>query len=120
MIKDRLLNLPGEIEELKIKLYETQVKLGNYKERLKSWELIEMSRIANEVDDNGKAKYSNDAKRQAELLHRISESEEYGSLDYEAAELEDNVTLLNISIEKLFNEQGNLRAICRLEGALNE
>ena len=77
MIKDRLLNLPGEIEELKLGLFQKQEKASTIKEKLKMWELVEMDYISNELDEKGKAKFSNDTKRQAELQRRKDESEDY-------------------------------------------
>lgn len=116
MLKERLLNLPNEIEELKIEILTKQEKVSTIKDKLKMWELTEMSYIANEVDDNGKPKYSNDVKRNAELQHRKDQSEDYLEHENALRALEREVAVQNIFLDKLYNEQGNLRAICRLEG----
>lgn len=116
MIKERLLALPSEIEELKLKILNTQEGHLIARQKLKFWELSELARISNEVDDKGKPIYSNETKRQAELQYRKDTSEEFGIMEEEAQKLEKEVALLNIKLDKLFNEQSNLRAICRLEG----
>lgn len=120
MIKERLLSLPVEIETLKMDLLNKQENLRIAREQLKSWELVEMSYISNELDDNGKAKYSNDTKRQAELQHRKDSSTDYMEYEYKAKELDREVAIANIKLDRLTNEQGNLRAICRLVGASND
>lgn len=116
MIKERLLDLPNEIENKKTTLLAMQTHLRNEKEKLQMWELTELASISSEVDENGKAKYSNDTKRKAELQRRIDISEEYADIEELVKKLEGKVDILNIQLEKLLNEQGNLRAICRLEG----
>ena len=120
MIKERLLALPEEIEEMKMKLLQKQQELIDTKSQLRSWELIEMSYIANELDDNGKPRYSNDVKRNAELQHKKDLSEDYRMMEEAVMLLDNETSMLNIKLDKLVNEQGNLRAICRLEGADNE
>lgn len=120
MLRDRLLSLPSEIEKSKIDLLDKQESLRVAKELLKYWEISELSRISEELDDKGKPKYSNETKRQAELQHRMSSSEAYEEMERKANILDREVAVLNIKIDKLYNEQGNLRAICRLEGQANE
>lgn len=116
MIKDRLLSLPSEIEKLKIDIIYKQWELQTIREQLKSWEIVELSHISNETDDKGKAIYSNETKRQAELQFRKDSSEEYGAMESKSKKLDEEIALLNVKLDKLYNEQGNLRAICRLEG----
>lgn len=116
MIKDRLLELASEIADTKFDLLREQEKLTTERDKQKMWGLVEMANIANAVDDNGKAKYSNEVKRNAELQNRKEQSEEYKVMEVAIKMLEKEVALKNILIDKLYNEQGNLRAICRLEG----
>lgn len=119
MLKDRLLSLPNEIEELKLELFKKQEKASIIKEKLKMWELVEMDYISSELDEKGKAKFSNDTKRQAELQRRKDESEDYFEHLQTLRLLDNEISVINIQLDKLYNEQGNLRAICRLEGGLN-
>lgn len=74
-----------------------------------------MDLIANAVDENGKAVYSNDTKRKAELERR-KENEDYQGLLEAMDEAKLEKELMAIRLDKLYNEQSNLRAICRLEG----
>ncbi len=120
MIKDRLLNLPNEIEEKKLELFNKTQGLEDIKARIKTWELMEIVDISNEVDEKGKAVYSNDTKRQAELQERKDNSDVYKNYTDIAKSLEIEIANINIKLDKLFNEQSNLRAICRLEGQADE
>jgi hypothetical protein len=114
MIKDRLLELPESIEKIRTEILNKQQGLEDIKVKIKNWELMETIEIANEVDDKGKAVYSNDTKRQAELQYRKNESEIYNNYFKISKELEKEMAVLEIKLDKMFNEQGNLRAICRL------
>ncbi len=116
MIKERLLNLPTEIEKMKIEVLNKKQDLEEMRTKIRNWELMETIEIANEVDDNGKSVYSNDTKRQAELQYRKNESEVYNNYFKISKELEKEIAILEIKLDKMFNEQGNFRAICRLEG----
>lgn len=119
MIKTRLLQLPNEIESIKITLLNKAQGLEDIKVRIKTWEMYKVADIANEVDEKGKAVYSNDAKRQAELQVRKENSDVFKNYNSIANSLELEIANLNIKLDKLFNEQGNLRAICRLEGEVS-
>lgn len=114
MIKDRLLELPNEIEKVRTEILNKHQGLEDIKARIKIWELMETIEIANEVDDKGKAIYSNDTKRQAELQYRRNKSEIYNNYLKISKELEKEVAVLEIKLDKMFNEQGSLGAICRL------
>jgi len=115
MIKDRLLKLPDEIKEMKIELINADKRLEHYNEEVKKWELRELDLIANEIDEDGKAKYSNDTKRKAELERR-KEGEDYQRLLKALNDARLEKDLIYIELDRLYNEQSNLRAICRLEG----
>lgn len=93
--------------------------LEDIKVKIRTWELLEMAEIANEIDEKGKAIYSNDAKRQAELQTRKEKSTVYKNYNEIAKSLDLEISNLTIKLDRLFNEQGNLRAICRLEGGLD-
>ena len=118
MIKDRLLQLPDEIKEMKIELINADNRLEHYSEEVKKWELQELDLIANAVDENGKTIYSNDTKRKAELERR-KENEDYQRLLKALDEARLEKDLIHIELDRLYNEQSNLRAICRLEGGLD-
>lgn len=119
MIKDRLLNLPNEIFEKKCHLIDKQQELEDIKMELKIWEMKEMNTITNLIDEKGKPYYSNAEKRAVALQDAKDKSDFYDSKSIKAKILEKEIAVINIQLDKLFNEQGNLRAICRLEGDAN-
>lgn len=92
MIKERLLVLPNKIEEMKIRLLGKQQELEDTKTDMKIWELTEINEISNELDDKGKAVYSNDTKRQAELQSRKNDSRAYEELYVKSRTLEDEIS----------------------------
>ena len=114
-IKNRLLELPVEIKNAKKGLLTLQESLIEQNEALKKWELEQMSDIANAVDGAGKALYSNDVKRQAELQSRKEASEVYKELKQKVESLTYQIKVTEIDVAALYDEQGNLRAICKLE-----
>lgn len=120
MIKTRLLHLPAEIEHVKKMLLTYQEDIETLKESIKRWEIEQLDDIANTVDDNGKPIYSNDAKRKAELERRKASDEQYKALSEALRKAEREMAINSIDLDKLLNEQGNLRAICRLESAAND
>jgi len=117
MIKERLLELPDLIAGKKCELLTLQEQLADLQEDMSKWELIQMDEINNAVDDKGKPLYSNDAKRKAELEKRKQGDSKYQGQAEELKELEHEIQVKNIYLEKLYNEQSNLRSICRLEGS---
>lgn len=119
MIKERLLALPSEIERVKTGILELQEKASKIREKIEQWELEQMDDIANAVDDKGKAIFSNDIKRKVELEKRKNADTEYCTWRNDLKQIEKEIAILNIVLDKLYNEQGNLRAICRLEGGTN-
>mgnify|MGYP005834765557 CR=1 FL=1 len=114
-IKNRLLELPVEIKNAKKGLLTLQESLIEQNEALKKWELEQMNDIANAVDAAGKALYSNDIKRQAELQNRKEASDAYKELKNKVESLTYQIKVTEIDVAGLYDEQGNLRAICKLE-----
>lgn len=120
MIKDRLLSLPKEIEKKKVELLNARELLEMDKEKLKLWEIDKVEVINNAVDGNNKPLYSNDTKRKIALENMKLEDKNYFELNERIQLRTHEIGKLEIQLDKLYNEQGNLRAICRLEGATNE
>ena len=116
MIKERLQELPDLIAEKKYELLILQEQLADLQEDMSKWELIQMDEINNAIDDKGKPLYSNDAKRKAELEKRKQADERYIKWANDIKELNRYIARKNIVLERLYNTQSNLRAICRLEG----
>lgn len=119
MIEKRLLELPDEIEKLRLNLLDIENGLLNNKEEIRKWELLQLDEIANEKDEKGKAVYSNDMKRKAELERRKTSDKDYIETEKIINCLEREIEIKKIKLDKLYSEQGNLRAICKLEGSLD-
>lgn len=116
MIKERLLSLPDEIKELRLSILNKENDLLDSEEEKKTWELMQLDDIASEKDENGKNVYSNDTKRKAELERRKTASEKYMEVEIKIDDLRHEIEIKKIELDKLYSEQKNLRAICRLEG----
>lgn len=120
MIKDRLLALPAEIEDMKIKVLNCKSDLEDASSLMKMWEISKMEIINNELDENGKPLYSNDTKRKIALENMKADDDYYVGLSEKQLSETYHLARLEIQLDRLYNEQSNLRAICRLEGSANE
>ena len=113
-IKEKLLELPDTIKRVKTSIVELTTKLGDLKMELKRWELQTLNEIASEVDDKGKAIYSNEAKRQGRLLELQKNDPEYLQLEEKIKYLEQKINELDIELTYYKDLQNNLRSICFL------
>jgi len=113
-IKEKLLELPETIKRVKTSMVELTTKLGDLKMELKRWELQTLNEIASEVDDKGKAIYSNEAKRQGRLLELQKNDPEYLQLEEKIKYLEQKINELDIELTYYKDLQNNLRSICFL------
>ena len=113
-IKEKLLELPDTIKRVKTLIVELTTKLGDLKMELKRWELLTLNDIASEVDDKGKAIYSNEAKRQGRLLELQKDDPEYLQLEEKIKYLEQKINELDIELTYYKDLQHNLRSICFL------
>ncbi len=116
MLRERLLVLPEKIYQEKLELLQLMEKQEEQELFLKSWEIQEQNKINNEVDAEGKLIYSSDVKRKSELDRRKLENENYKKLQQSINKTKIEIEQKKIYIEKLINEQKNLRALCILEG----
>jgi len=119
MIEKRLLELPDEISKTRIKLLDMDQWLGKEREKMENWIVEQTINITNAKDEKGKAVYSNETKRKSELAYRKQTSTTYQTLESNYRKLEREIEIKKIELDKLYNEQKNLRAICRLEGGLD-
>ncbi len=113
-IKEKLLELPDTIKRVKTSIVELTTKLGDLKMELKRWELQTLNEIASEVDDKGKAIYSNEAKRQGRLLELQKDDPEYLQLEEKIKYHEQKINELDIELTYYKDLQHNLRSICFL------
>jgi hypothetical protein len=114
-MKEQLKKLPETIKEMRLQLLIDASMITSLQKRIKEWEAAEMQSIT-DITDNGKAVFSNDAKRQAELLKRKVSNSVIKST-------EDSLTKMQLKyeeskIELMFHVdmQENYRAIARLGG----
>jgi len=113
-IKEKLLELPETIKGVKTSIVDLTTKLGDLKMELKRWELQTLNEIASEVDDKGKAIYSNEAKRQGRLLELQKDDPKYLQLEEKIKYLEQKINELDIELTYYKDLQNNLRSICFL------
>lgn len=113
-IKEKLLELPEIIKRVKTSIVALTTQLGDLKMELKRWELQTLNEIASEVDDKGKAIYSNEAKRQGRLLELQKNDPEYLQLEEKIKYLELKLNELDIELTYYKDLQNNLRSICFL------
>lgn len=114
MIKEKLLGLPMTIAKLRLRIIELENELLNKEGEKDKWEILQLDEIARATDEDGKVIFTNDTKRKAELERRKENDLEYRKTVKLIEHLKYNITVENIELDKLYNEQKNLRAICRL------
>lgn len=101
-----------ELREKGRQLYEARVAmhelnkfdLESRQNRMKAIEMELMADISAEVDENGKAVYSNKDKRQAELVARLDTHEEYKELQQEIREFREKQTEVAFDLEMAKHE----------------
>lgn len=103
--------LSEQIRDEKIMRYETILKKNKIDDNLAYRESELKNEISNEVDEDGKKKYSNETLRKAEFEQRSKTDEEYSKLDEKAKEIEKELNLKNIEISYLENRQKNIRVL---------
>jgi len=115
-IKDILTKIHEDIKNQRKRLLYAKQKIEDLQETIKVWELEQMTEIANTVDEKGKAVFSNDVKRQAELERRKKESREYQKMTQELKEQKFEYDLAVIILQGMLDQQENARALARIEG----
>lgn len=113
-IEKRLMELVDEIYTIQIELLNSTDKELQLEEELKKIELDISDTVYNAVDENGKALYSNDAKRKVAIEQAKATNASFNSILAEYKETVKENKISKIKLEKLLNEQSNLRAITRL------
>lgn len=111
LIINELSTLPLQIKEAKEGRYEIILTRNEISDKLSYLEARIKEEILTEVDENGKNKYSNDARRKAEFDQRSKLDDEYSTTRQELMDSEKMLTFSNIKIEYLEDTQRNLRAI---------
>jgi hypothetical protein len=94
--KKQLLELPEEIREVSGKIWENSNSIIELKYHISIIESEIKNKINSEVDDKGKAIFSNEEKRKIEFLERTRNDVEYNSNIEELRMLERNVEKGNL------------------------
>lgn len=115
-IKDVLTKIHENILNQRKKLLYAKQKIEELQETMKIWELEQMTDIANVTDEKGKAVFSNDVKRQAELERRKKEDPKYQGMQKELKAQKFEYDMAVIMLQGLLDQQENARALARIEG----
>lgn len=115
-VKDVLMKIHEDIQNQRKRLLYMKQKIEEQQEMIKIWELEQMTDIANVTDEKGKAVFSNDVKRQAELERRKKESQEYQTLQKELKSAKFDYDMGVIVLQTMLDRQENARALARIEG----
>jgi chromosome segregation ATPase len=108
---DRLDQLPAQIAEVSTQLMELQQKSQDLKNEQVDLELQIKMNILTEVDDNGKKVYSNAESRDAALSERAKAHPQLCEIAASLGDLDKQIQMIKINLEKLANEQRNIRSI---------
>jgi len=103
-LKDQLLTLPGQIKKTQIVALQKKAELTEAEQGMKQWEATVIYEINNELGANGKPKFSNEPARKAELIIRLTGSEEYINLKEQRSAIEFKVWESEAEVDKLRND----------------
>lgn len=110
-VKISLEELPEEIRSQKQKLSELKEKVQEKEQELNLIESMLMMEISEELDENGKKKYSNKQMREAELAKREKSNQEYQEIKDNLKKSKRAVEQAELEVEKLYNEFKSKRAV---------
>lgn len=77
VIKDKLQNTPEEIKATELRIYVLQEAINDLEYKLGLFTARVRQDIESELDESGKIKFSNEAKRETELKLRLSNMNEF-------------------------------------------
>lgn len=104
-------DLPEQIYNLKMGIFDSEESLQMTKESRDSIRDDVWYEVSSEVDDNGKAVYSNEQKRSLEVSRRLSTNAEYIELTQSLKFFEATVYQKRALLEKLLDVQSNKRIL---------
>lgn len=108
---ENLLTLPQIIQENQVALLDTTEEIYRVNKEISVLESKIKSDIAAEVDDNNKKVYPNSESRDAAFVEKSSQDPEITNLQSQHASLQRLSNIRRIEIERLQNEQRNLRSV---------
>jgi chromosome segregation ATPase len=104
-IKHKLDTLPETIEKHETALYAAQLKVDNLRAQLKAVDAQLAATIEGEIDANtGKPRYSNETRRQAELVTRRGQDQDYLDTSLSLTDAEKELSKLKIELNRASNE----------------
>jgi hypothetical protein len=108
---DRLMELPQEISEIQLEILERTDASKQEQDKITTIESKIRADINNAVDANNKKVYSNAEAREAAFIEDANDNQELKDLKTHYDDLQRAVSEKKIEIEKLSNEQRNIRSI---------
>jgi hypothetical protein len=110
-LAEKLLELPQTIQECQLSLMKITEKILTLNEEISVLESKIKSEITLEVDENNKKVYSNSESRDAAFVEKSSNSETLSGKRRYCNELQGISSLQRFEIERLQNEQRNIRSV---------
>lgn len=108
---ENLLTLPQIIQENQIALLDTTEEIYRVNKEISVLESKIKSDIAAEVDENNKKVYPNAESRDAAFVEKSSQNTEITNLQSQHTSLQRLSNIRRFEIERLQNEQRNLRSV---------
>ena len=108
---ENLLTLPKIIQENQIALLDTTEEIYRVNKEISVLESKIKSDIAAEVDENNKKVYPNAESRDASFVEKSSQDSEITNLQSQHTSLQRLSNIRRFEIERLQNEQRNLRSV---------
>jgi hypothetical protein len=108
---DRLMELPQAISEIQLEILERTEASKQVQAKITTIESKIRADINNEVDANGKKVYSNAEAREAAFIEESNDNEELKDLKTDYEYIQREISEKKIEIEKLSNDQRNLRSL---------
>jgi hypothetical protein len=110
-LAEKLLGMPQTIQEGQVTLIKLSETILNFNEEISVIESKIKSEIASEVDENNKKVYPNSEARDAAFIERSSNNQTLIDKRRHHAELQTLSNIQRFEIERLQNEQRNIRSV---------
>ena len=110
-LAENLLTFPQTIQENQVALLDTTEEIVRINKEISLLESKIKSEIAAEVDENNKKVYPNAESRDAAFVEKSSQDSEITNLQSYHASLQRLSNIRRIEIERLQNEQRNIRSV---------
>lgn len=108
---DRLMELPQAISEIQLEILERTESSKHVQDKITTIESKIKADINNAVDGNGKKVYSNAEAREAAFIEDANETQELIDLKTDYDYMQREISEKKIEIEKLSNDQRNIRSL---------